>query len=115
MAVDIPSEVTLIQNVNIFDGKNEKLEKGYDVLVVNNLIKKIGKDIPTSGTYEVDVKTGSIKAAELPAPGSLHTYNVVIPDKSETKQVNVKVIDGAPAAQQVLIDTGLGMPLMRHL
>jgi len=37
-AIDIPSEVTLFRNVNIFDGQNEKLLEGYDVLVVKNLI-----------------------------------------------------------------------------
>ena len=37
-AVDIPSEVTLIKNVNIFDGKSEKLLMGYDVLVVKNIV-----------------------------------------------------------------------------
>ena len=60
MAVDIPSEVTLIKNVNIFDGKNQKLLEGYDVLVVRNLIKQVAPDIPTEGTYELDVKTGGI-------------------------------------------------------
>lgn len=35
----------LIKNVNIFDGKNEKLSMGQDVLVEANLIKKIGKDL----------------------------------------------------------------------
>jgi hypothetical protein len=29
---DIPSEVTLFKNVNIWDGKSESLKKGYDVL-----------------------------------------------------------------------------------
>jgi imidazolonepropionase-like amidohydrolase len=36
---------TLIKNVNIFDGKNEKLKRGHDVLVEGNLIKKIGKNL----------------------------------------------------------------------
>jgi len=94
MAVDMPTEVTLIQNVNIFDGKYEKLLKGHDVLVVNGLIKAIGEDIPTSGTYEVDVKTGTVRAQEARAPGSLHTYDVVTPGKTETKHVKVHVIDG---------------------
>jgi imidazolonepropionase-like amidohydrolase len=35
----------LIKNVNIFDGKNEKLAMGQDVLVESNLIKKIGKNL----------------------------------------------------------------------
>lgn len=36
---------TLIKNVNIFDGENEKLLMGQDVLVEANLIKKIGKGL----------------------------------------------------------------------
>ena len=37
-----PSQI-LIKNVNIFDGKSEKLIQGKDVLVEGNLIKKVGK------------------------------------------------------------------------
>ncbi len=61
MAADVPSEVTLIKNVNVFDGENEQLLEGYDVLVVRNLVKQVGRDIPTSGTHELDVKTGGLK------------------------------------------------------
>jgi hypothetical protein len=60
MAADIPSEVTLFKNVNIFDGKSEKLLQGQDVLVVGNLIKQVAKNIPTSGTYEIDAETGGV-------------------------------------------------------
>ena len=35
----------LIKNVNIFDGKSEKLAMGQDVLVEGNLIKQIGKGL----------------------------------------------------------------------
>jgi imidazolonepropionase-like amidohydrolase len=38
-------EQTLITNVNIFDGNSEMLALGQDVLVENNLIKKIGKGL----------------------------------------------------------------------
>jgi len=48
VAADIPSEVTLFKNVNIFDGKNEKLLTGQDVLVVENKIKKIDKNATKS-------------------------------------------------------------------
>ena len=59
LAMDkVPSEVTLFKNVNVFDGKSDKLLMGQDVLVVKNLIKKIGKDIPTSATYEVETTSG---------------------------------------------------------
>jgi hypothetical protein len=56
-AADIPSEVTPFKNVNVFDVKSEKLLKGYDVLVVKNKIREIRHGIPTSRTYEIDVKT----------------------------------------------------------
>ena len=36
-AADVPAEVTLFKNVNVFDGKSDKLLMGYDVLVVKNL------------------------------------------------------------------------------
>ncbi len=38
--IDIPEKVTLFKNVNIFDGKSDKLLIGYDVLVVKNRKKK---------------------------------------------------------------------------
>jgi len=96
MAADIPSQVTLIKNVNIFDGENEKLLEGHDVLVVRNLIKEIKKDIPTSGTYQLDVKTGGIKKLSGTF-GCTDTYTVEVhtgEEKVEKKQVNVNVIDG---------------------
>ena len=35
----------LFTNVNIFDGKNEKLALEQDVLIEGNLVSKIGKDL----------------------------------------------------------------------
>ena len=43
----------LIKNVNIFDGKNEKLLIGQDVLVEANLIKKIGKGLKVNKDAEI--------------------------------------------------------------
>ncbi|MCY1719958.1 amidohydrolase family protein [Prolixibacteraceae bacterium Z1-6] len=93
-------QVTLIKNVNIFDGVNEQLLEGYDVLVVKNLIKKIEKDIKIAKSYEIDVKTGGLK--ERPG-GYLNDFStsgdqvvmVYEPEKNEKKEVNVNVIDGA--------------------
>jgi len=97
MAADIPSEVTLFKNVNIFDGKNEKLLQGQDVLVVNNLIKKIAKSIPTEGTYEIDVKTGGVtkKTVSLGGAQAYTVYTVGDKAGTEKKQVKVNVIDGS--------------------
>jgi imidazolonepropionase-like amidohydrolase len=93
---DIPSEVTLFKNVNIWDGTSDSLKKGYDVFVVRNLIKKIGKNIPTSGTYELDVKTGGHKEIDVAAPdyGSYTIYVSTDDAKTEKKQVKINVIDG---------------------
>ena len=40
----VPKQV-LIRNVNIFDGKTDTLAMSQDVLVEQNLIKQIGKDL----------------------------------------------------------------------
>lgn len=96
---NIPSEVTLFKQVNIFDGKNEKLLTGYDVLVVENKIKKIDKNIKIADTYEIDVKTGGLK--EL-GGGSTHEHQpygakvvmVYEPEKMVKKEVKVAIIDG---------------------
>jgi len=44
-AQDAKPNATLIQNVNIFDGKNEKLATGMSVLVEGNEITKIAESI----------------------------------------------------------------------
>lgn len=96
-AAELPSEVTLFKNVKIFDGKSEKLLEGHEVLVVGKLIKQIAKNIPTSGTYELEVKTGRLEKRDVLPGASFGGYSVIItsePGKSETKQVKVKVIDG---------------------
>ncbi len=94
---EIPSEVTLFKNVNIFDGKSDSLMMGYDVLVVRNLIKKIAKDIPTSGVYEVDVTSGGVKKVHVPSGYDSNTYTISIKDgeaKTEKKQIKINIIDG---------------------
>ena len=97
MAAEIPSEVTLFKNVNIFDGESENLLAGYDVLVVNNLIRKIDKNITLSASYEIDVKTGGYKS--MGAAIQLHDMQqkditVNEPVKNVKKEVKVNVIDG---------------------
>jgi len=96
LAQDVPSEVTLIKNVNVFDGENEKLLEGYDVLVVGNLIKQVAKDIPAEGTYVLDKKTGGITKKTV-SLGCLNNYTILVQTeegKVETKEVKVNVIEG---------------------
>ena len=40
--------VTLITNVNVFDGVNEKLLKGANVLIEGNLIKQVSTEQPAA-------------------------------------------------------------------
>lgn len=51
-AKEAPKQV-LIKNVNIFDGKNEKLRYKMSVLVKGNLIEKIGKVVKVKGKATV--------------------------------------------------------------
>ena len=94
-AKELPSEVTLIKNVNIWNGVSDDLMKGQDILIVNNLINKIAKDIPESGTYELDSQSGAYKTISL--HDSIQAYSINVIDesgKAEKKQVAVNVIDG---------------------
>ncbi len=61
----IPPEVVLFKNVEVFNGIDDKLDD-VDVLVVGNKIKKVAKNIPVSGSYEVDVRQDRVK--EIPNP-----------------------------------------------
>lgn len=95
-ATEIPESVTLFKNVNIFDGKSDKLMMDYDVLVVKNLIKKIAKDIPSSGTYELDVTSGGYREIDIATP-DYDGYIIRVTNeeaKTEKKQIEVNVIDG---------------------
>ena len=47
-----PSQV-LFKNVNIFDGRSDKLIKGRDVLVEDNLIKEIGRKVDAAETATI--------------------------------------------------------------
>jgi imidazolonepropionase-like amidohydrolase len=96
-ADEYPSEVTLFKNVNIFDGVNDQLKMGYDVLIVGNKIHKIDKDIPTGGTYEVEVASGGEKKVTVLSDFAPTTYTISVKEgEAETKtvQVRVNVIEG---------------------
>ena len=90
----LPSEVTLFKNVKVFNGTEDKLHD-VDVLVVKNKIYKIAKDIPTSGSWEIDVKTGGAKQVKGPTGGTdAYAFMTFTDGKKEKKEVTVNVIDG---------------------
>ena len=90
-----PTQI-LIKNVNIFDGKSEKLKMGHDVLVEANLIKKIGKDLKASKEATVIEGGGRVLT-----PGFIdaHTHIALIApfDKLENEYTGVYV--GAAGGQ----------------
>ncbi|WP_224489338.1 metal-dependent hydrolase family protein [Robertkochia flava] len=47
----------LIKNANVFDGVNEKLQQGVDVLIEGNLVKQIGKNL-SAGSDAVVIDAG---------------------------------------------------------
>lgn len=95
-SMDVPSEVILFKNVRIFDGTSEQLKEGLDVLVVKNKIHKVTKDIPSSGTWEIDVQTGGAKQIEgLAGVTSGYSFTTNTELGTEKKEVKVNVIDGA--------------------
>jgi imidazolonepropionase-like amidohydrolase len=105
--IKIPSEVTLFQNVKIFDGTTSKLKQGLDVLVVKNKIHRIGANIPTTGTWEIDVRSGGVEQLRDPAGGMEgYSFTILREGKTEKKQVEVNVIDsGGRTLMPGLIDS----------
>lgn len=56
--VELPSEVTIFKNVNVFNGTDNKLIKGCNVVVENNLIQNTcAKNVaPAKGATVIDGK-----------------------------------------------------------
>ena len=96
-AEDLPDTVILFKNVNIFDGKSDKLIEGTDVLVVRNKIHRIDKNIPTGGTFEVEVTSGGERKVTTLSDFATGVYEITIMDEgaeTTTKNVEIQVIDG---------------------
>ena len=67
-AQDSEQKSVLFQNVNIFDGKNERLTEGMNVLVENNKIVKIAKSIPApSKANAINKLTNKYFYANMPS------------------------------------------------
>jgi imidazolonepropionase-like amidohydrolase len=96
-AQDLPESVILFKNVNIFDGKSDKLIKNHDVLVVRNKIHRIDKNIPAGGTFEVEVTSGGERKVTTLSDFATGVYEITVMDEgaeTTTKEVEVQVIDG---------------------
>ena len=86
---------TLITNVNIFDGKSDKLAKGQDVLIEDKQIKQIGKDL------KADTKARVIDGGGrtlMPGLHDMHTHISLFREVSATRQDMSPLAHGALAA-----------------
>ncbi len=96
-AQDLPDSVILFKNVNIFDGKSDKLIENQDVLIVRNLIHRIDDNIPVGGTYEVEVTSGGERKVTALSDFATGVYEITVMDEgaeTTTKEVEVQVIEG---------------------
>ena len=59
IAADKPAQV-LIVNVDVWDGTSEELQKGVDVLVEGNRIKKIAKGIKAPNATTINGQGGTL-------------------------------------------------------
>jgi imidazolonepropionase-like amidohydrolase len=92
--LEIP-RVVVIKNVNVWDGSGEAT-KDVDVLVVGNKIRKVAKDIPTEGAYEVDALRKRFTKVRNPFPTERGLNLSVVGEQGtvEKIKVDVDVIDG---------------------
>ena len=88
--------VTVIQNVHVWDGTSDTLKKDHDVLIVGDKIKKVAKDIPTGGDYEVDAKRKATKKqlGGTAVGNDLHLSVTNEDGEVEKVSTKVQVIDG---------------------
>jgi len=91
----IPS-VIVIQNVHVWDGTSDTLKKDHDVLIVGDKIKKVAKDIPSGGDYEVDAtrKTARKLSGGTAVGNDLHLSFTNEDGEVEKVSTKVQVIDG---------------------
>ncbi len=95
--VEVPS-VLLIKNVHVWDGVSDKLAEDTDVLIVGDKIKKVGKNIPAEGSYEVDAVKQTVREITQASPmdpiPNTYTLSLISESKTEKMKVPVEVIDG---------------------
>ena len=71
---------TLITNVNVFDGKTEKLVEAQDVLIEGNLIKQIGDSISAPGATVIDGKGRTLMPGLIESHA--HLTHMTVPGRS---------------------------------
>lgn len=97
-------KLTLITNVNIFDGFSDKLANGMSVLIEDNHIKEVGKSIKASGATVID------GGGRTMTPGliDMHTHIVFMtPEGTNSYQDEWDAAGGGAMAAQAIRDDWL--------
>lgn len=85
----------LFKNVKIWDGTSDHLKNGYDVLVIDNKIKRVEENIFSAATVEVDVRSEKSKETSVSVEyQSYTTYKISEEGKKEKIEIPLEIIDG---------------------
>lgn len=91
----------LITNVNVWDGRSNKVKKGHNVLIEGNLIKKVGKGIKAPKAHKVDGKGGTV----MPGMIDMHAHHAI----------HEGMLEGRNSYDQMAIGAISGMRLREYL
>ena len=95
-AQESPANQILISNVNVFDGKSDNLAMGQDVLVENNLIKQVGRNLKASeGALRIDGGGRTLTPGFIDA----HTHIALIAPFDQLENEYTGVYIGAAGGQ----------------
>jgi len=89
--------LTLIKNVNIFDGTSTQLIKGKDVLIEGNMIKTVGADISAEGATVIDGGGRTL----MPGLHDMHTHIALFRELSASRNNLDLLYTGALAAARL--------------
>lgn len=104
LAQDEKPKTILIQNVNIFDGLNEDLKMGQDVLITNNLITQIGSNLSAdSDTEIIDGKGMTLMPGLIEGHGHLQMNGASISDIENNKNWEELAVRSVVNAENALM------------
>lgn len=91
------AKLTLIKNVNIFNGTSTKLITGKSVLIEGNMIKAVAKNIDAKGATVIDGKGGTL----TPGFHDMHTHIGLFRNVSNSRNSLDLLYTGALAAARL--------------
>ncbi|NIL95288.1 MAG: amidohydrolase family protein, partial [Woeseiaceae bacterium] len=102
VAQDTSTQV-LITNVNIFDGTNEQLALGQDVLVEGNLIKQVGQGLRAiSGATTIDGGGRTLIPGLIEAHAHLSLHGDLFQIRNEQNWMYIGAKSGVEAGRMLM-------------